>query len=152
MKSTFNAKDYRVFQTIPLKWVNYEFTRPNDTIQYAVYDSVNTSTSAPTVFKITGVNRGIIMNAVFRTGKNGVTIPSGTFKIRFFKGPYTPVNDNAQIPMLWANRTNGYATIDFAVSGGGTGSDSVSANLSFNLFIPTIKEFNSLFCAIITFF
>lgn len=139
MKPTFNAKDYRVFQTIPLKWVNYEFTRPDDTTQYAAFDSVNTSTSAPTVFKITGANRGIIMNAVFRTGKTSGTIPAGTFKIRFFKGPYTPVNDNAQIPMLWANRYNGYATVDFTVAGGGTGSDSASASLQ-NLNIQTFGD------------
>lgn len=139
MKTTFNAKDYRVFQTIPLKWVYYEFTRPNNTTPYAAFDSVNTSATAPIVFKIEGVNRGIIMNAKFSTGKTGDTIPAGTFKVRFFRGTYTPVNDNDPAPMLWANRANGYATVDFTVAGGGTGSDAASANLQ-NLNIQTFGD------------
>ena len=129
MKETFNKKPYKVISPIPFTYVRYSFTRPNDTTAYAAYDAVADSTSAPTLFTLSGLDKGIIMTAKLATGKTGGTIPVGSFKVRLFNAPITPVNDNAAIAMLWANKTKGFADIDFTLAGGGTGSDSASSKV-----------------------
>ena len=126
---TFNKKSYKVIAPIPLTYVSTSFTRPNDTTAYSQYDAVSNSTSAPTLLSLSGLHKGIIMTAKLATGKTGGTIRSGSFKLRLFNAAVTPVNDNSGIPMLWANRTKGFADIDFTLTSGGTGSDSASAKV-----------------------
>ena len=126
---TFNNKSYKVIAPIPLTYVSTSFIRPNDTTAYAANDAVSNSTSAPVLLSLTGLHKGIIMTAKLATGKTGATIPTGSFKLRLLNAAVTPVNDNSPIPMLWANRTKGFADIDFTLLSGGTGSDSASAKV-----------------------
>ena len=137
----FNAKNYKVKSNIPLTYVRVSFTRPNDTTAYAQYDSISDSTSAPTLLSM-AVKKGIIMTAKLATGKTGATIPVCSIKVRLMNATITPVNDNSPIPMYWANRTKGFADIDFSLVGGGTGSDSVSSKLQ-NLNI--INDFDLIY-------
>ena len=126
--SNFNAKDYKVKSDLNLTYYSVSFTRPNDTTAYDQYDAVADSTSAPTLLSIK-VKKGVIMTAKLATGKAGGTIPNGSFKVRLLNASVTPVNDNSPIPMLWANKTKGFADIDFTTLSGGTGSDGVSAKV-----------------------
>lgn len=126
--SNFNAKDYKVKSDLNLTYYSVSFTRPNNATPYAQYDAVADSASAPTLLSIK-VKKGLIMTAKFATGKTSGTIPNGSFKVRLLNAPVTAVNDNAAIPMLWANKAKGFADIDFTTLSGGTGSDGVSAKL-----------------------
>lgn len=114
--------------------VSASFTRPNDTVQYAALDVVSNSTSAPAVITFTGMARtagasGRILSA--RHIKNNTTTAATSFRLWLYRTPPTPINDNAQFPLLWANRTNRLGFIDFSHTTQGTGSDSSSSLVTF---------------------
>lgn len=124
-----------------LSYYNLSFVRPNNTTPYSIYDIIANSDSAPTILPMT-VKKGIIMTAKLATGKTSATIPTCSIKVRLMNATVTPINDNSPIPMLWANRTKGFADIDFSLVGGGAGSDSVSSKLQ-NLNI--INDFDTIY-------
>jgi hypothetical protein len=124
----FNAKDYKVKSDIPISLYTFSFTRPNDSNAYALYDAISDSTSTPTLFTM-NVRKGLILNANLKTGKTGGVINTGAIKVRLFNAPISPVADNAQNPMLWANKSKGFADLDFTLLGGGTSSDAVGSKL-----------------------
>jgi hypothetical protein len=110
--------------------VNATFTRPNDTAIYAALDVVSNSTSAPAVMTFAGMARGNggsgrILSA--RHIKNSTTVTAATFRLWLYRTAPTPINDNAQFPLLWANRANRLGFIDFSHTTQGTGSDSSSS-------------------------
>lgn len=110
---------------VPLGVYSSEFTRPNDTNAYAAGDCVATSTSAPVLQSIT-VEPGMIVGAKLVSGKTGGTIPAGSFRLRLYNASITQPNDNAVIPMLWANRTKSILDVTFNCVTGGSGSDAVA--------------------------
>lgn len=101
------------------------FTRPADTTAYAAQDVVSNSTTAPTLLQFSGAARanggsGIILSA--RHLKSGTTLAS--YRLHLYRNnAVTPINDNAQFPLLFANRANRIGFIDFNHATGGTGSD-----------------------------
>lgn len=105
------------------------FSRPADTSAYAAQDVVSNSTSAPALLEFADAARenggsGIIVSA--RHLKNSTA--TGGFRLHLYcNNNATPVNDNAQFPLLFANRLNRIGFIDFSHISGGTGSDSTSA-------------------------
>lgn len=106
------------------------FTRPNDTTAYAAGDAVSNSTSSPTILTFAGAARatggsGLILSA--RHIKNSVTTANATFRLWLYRDTASAVNDNAQFPLLWANRANRIGFIDFSHTTAGTGSDSSSS-------------------------
>ena len=114
--------------------ISTSFTRPNDGNIYAVSDAVSNSTSAPVALTFASVvrsagNSGRILTA--RHIKSSTTTASASFRLWLYRTAPTPVNDNAQFPLLWANRTNRFGFIDFNHTTAGTGSDSSSSMVSF---------------------
>lgn len=111
------------------------FTRPADTTAYAAQDVVSNSTSAPAVLTFAGAARanggsGLILSA--RHIKNSTTTAGATYRLHLYKvSTITPINDNAQFTMLYANRSNRIGFIDFSHAAGGTGSDSTNALSTF---------------------
>lgn len=109
------------------------FTRPSDTTAYAAQDAVSNSTTAPTFLQFSGAARanggsGIILSA--RHLKSSTVVAS--FRLHLYRNnSVTPVNDNAQFPLLFANRMNRIGFIDFSHGSGGTGSDSTNALSTF---------------------
>lgn len=118
----------KVKSSTNLTYYRLSFTRPNNTTPYSQYDIIANSDSAPTILPM-AVKKGIIMTAKVATGKTGATIPTCSIKVRLLNDTITPINDNLAIPMLWANKTKGFADIDASLVGGGANSDSVSAKL-----------------------
>lgn len=108
-------------------------TRPADTNAYAAQDVVSDSTTAPTLLQFTGSARenggsGIIVSA--RHLKSSTV--SANFRLHLYRNnSATPVNDNAQFPLLFANRLSQIGFIDFNHGTGGTGSDSTNALTTF---------------------
>lgn len=108
-------------------------TRPADTNAYAIQDAVSNSTTAPTLLQFTDSARenggsGIIVSA--RHLKSSTV--SANFRLHLYRNnSATPVNDNAQFALLFANRANRIGFIDFNHVTGGTGSDSTNALTTF---------------------
>lgn len=114
--------------------VSATFTRPADTTQYAANDVVCNSTSAPAVLTFAGMARGNGMGGRILTArhiKNNTTTTSATFRLWLYRTAPTPINDNAQFPLLWANRANRLGFVDFSHSTAGSGSDSSSSQVTF---------------------
>lgn len=111
------------------------FTRPADTTAYAAQDVVSNSTTAPTLLTFAGAGRanggsGLILSA--RHMKSSTGISGANYRLHLYKvSTVTPINDNAQFAMLYANRLNRVGFIDFNHTAGGTGSDSSSALTTF---------------------
>ena len=111
------------------------FTRPADTTAYAAQDVVSNSTSAPTLLTFSGAARanggsGLILSA--RHMKNSTTTAGATYRLHLYKvSTITPINDNAQFTLLYANRASRIGFIDFSHAAGGTGSDSTNALSTF---------------------
>ena len=109
------------------------FTRPSDTIAYAAQDAVSNSTTAPALLQFTGAARsnngtGLIVSA--RHLKTGTALAN--YRLHLYRNnAASPVNDNAQFPLLFANRSNRIGFIDFNHGIGGTGSDSTNALSTF---------------------
>ncbi len=112
-------------------------TRPSDTNAYAALDSVNTSTSAPTIITFT--------NAMRVTGASGyVTLVKlltdqstnvARLRLHLFNvnNPTLP-NDNAAYAMKWADRAGYLGAIDLpAFATEGTGSDCARTENAGNL-------------------
>lgn len=114
--------------------VSATFTRPNDTTQYAASDVVCNSTSAPAVITFAGMARGLGGSGRILTArhiKSSTTVTAATFRLYLYRTAPTPINDNAQFPLLWANRANRLGFIDFSHTTQGTGSDSSSSMVPF---------------------
>lgn len=114
--------------------VSATFTRPSDTTQYAASDVVSNSTSAPAVLTFSGMARGNggggrILTA--RHIKNNTATTSASFRLWLYRTAPTPINDNAQFPLLWANRANRLGFVDFTHTTAGSGSDSSSSMVLF---------------------
>lgn len=114
--------------------VSASFTRPSDTIAYAAQDVVSNSTTAPAVITFAAAARvnggsGLIVSA--RHLKNSTNTVGANFRLQLYRVAPTAVNDNAQFPILFANRANRIGFIDFAHSTGGTGSDASAALATF---------------------
>lgn len=114
--------------------VSASFTRPADILQYAANDVVSNSTSAPAVLTFANMARmpgagGRVHTA--RHMKSSTTTAAAQFRLWLYRTAPTPINDNAQFPLLWANRANRLGFIDFTHSTAGTGSDSSSAMVTF---------------------
>lgn len=124
-----------------LNYYNLLFARPDNATPYSIYDIIANSATSPTVLPMT-VKKGIIMTAKVATGKTGSVIPACSIKVRLMNATITPIADNSPIPMLWANKTKGFADIDASLVGGGANSDSVSAKLQ-NLNI--INDFDTIY-------
>lgn len=109
------------------------FTRPSDTTAYAAQDAVSNSTTTPTLLEFSNSalasgGSGIILSA--RHLKSSAALAS--FRLHLYRNNIvSPVNDNAQFPLLFANRLNRIGFIDFSHSSGGTGSDSTNAFATF---------------------
>jgi hypothetical protein len=122
------------FESANYSRVSATFTRPNDTTAYAASDVVCNSTSAPAVLTFSGMARsmggsGRILTA--RHTKNSTTTTGASYRLWLYRTTPTPINDNAQFPLLYANRANRLGFIDFSHTTGGTGSDSTSAMVTF---------------------
>lgn len=129
------------------------FTRPSDTTAYAAQDVVSNSTSAPTLLQFSGAARanggsGIIISA--RHLKSSTV--QANFRLHLYRSNnVSAVNDNAQFPLLFANRTNRIGFIDFNHGTGGTGSDSSHALATFvNLPFVCDAATSSLFGMLVT--
>jgi hypothetical protein len=85
---------------------------------------------------------GLILSA--RHIKNSVTTANASFRLYLYRASATAVNDNAQFPLLWANRANRIGSIDFTHTTQGTGSDSSSALTTF-VNLPFVATGTSLF-------
>ena len=112
--------------------INTTFTRPADTTAYAAGDAVSNSTSSPSILSFAGAARaaggsGMILSALHT--KNSTTAAS--YRLWLYRETVAAVADNAQFPLLWANRANRFGWIDFAHTTGGTGSDSSSSLVTF---------------------
>lgn len=123
------------------------FTRPADTTQYAANDAVTNSTSAPTILEFTNAARvsggsGLILSA--RHIKNNTATTNASFRLWIYRSTATAVNDNAQFPLLWANRANRIGFVDFTHTTQGTGSDSTSSLVTF-VNLPFVAAGTSLF-------
>jgi hypothetical protein len=104
------------------------FTRPADTTAYAAQDAVSNSTTAPTVLTFGNVGRinggsGLILAA--RHLKSSTVAAS--YRLHLYRVAPAAINDNAQFPLLFANRTARIGFIDFSHQTGGTGSDASTA-------------------------
>jgi hypothetical protein len=115
----------------PIPLTTASFTRPGDTAPYAANDVVCNSTSAPTLLEFPSAAAGLGKGGVIvsaRHMKTGTTTAGATFRLQLYRvGTVTPINDNAQFAMLWANRANRVGFIDFTHQIAGTGSDTTSA-------------------------
>jgi len=125
VNGTVNATGLQVITTA-------SFTRPADTTAYAAQDAVSDSTTAPTVLTFAGAGRanggsGLILSA--RHLKSNTTLAS--YRLHLYRVAPTAINDNAQFPLLYANRANRVGFIDFSHATGGSGSDSTSALSTF---------------------
>lgn len=109
-----------------------EFARPANTDVYAANDVLCNSTSAPTVLTFEncsgekGAGGYIAKARIFTDSATGLL---GTqFRLNLFHTAPTPVNDNAQYPLLYANAVNRIGYLDFGpLETGGTGSNSSAA-------------------------
>jgi hypothetical protein len=122
------------FETGNYSRVSASFTRPNDTTAYAASDVVCNSTSAPAVLTFSGMARslggsGRVLTA--RHVKNSTGTTNASFRLWLYRTAPTAINDNAQWPLLWANRANRLGFADFSHTTGGTGSDSTSSIVTF---------------------
>jgi hypothetical protein len=123
------------------------FTRPADTTQYAANDAVTNSTSAPTILEFANSARtsggsGLILSA--RHVKSSTTTTNANFRLYLYRATVSSVNDNAQFPLLWANRANRIGFVDFTHTTQGTGSDSSSSLVTF-INLPFVATGTSLF-------
>lgn len=106
--------------------VSTSFARPADGAAYAANDAVSNSTSAPTVLTFTNVARvaqgtGVIVKARLWTDQAANV---ARFRLHLYHTTPTPVNDNAQQTVLWANRSKKIGVVTFdACRTEGTGSD-----------------------------
>lgn len=127
--------------------ISAAFTRPSDTTAYAAQDAVSNSTSSPTILTFANAARftggsGLILSA--RHLKNSTTTASANFRLYLYRASVAAVNDNAQFPLLWANRAIRLGFIDFTHTTQGTGSDSSSALATF-VNLPFVATGTSLF-------
>lgn len=127
------------------------FTRPANQDPYIAQDVVSNSTSAPALLQFSGAARanggsGVILSA--RHLKTGTTVAN--YRLHLYRSnAASAVNDNAQFPLLFANRASRIGFIDFNHSSGGTGSDSTNAltpfvNLPFACDVATSSLFGIL--------
>jgi hypothetical protein len=106
--------------------VNGEFTRPNDSTPYAANDVVGNG--AVVTFTNVGDSAngsGYVTNV--RLVKSTATITNAVFRLWLYATAPTPIADNAQFTLLWANRAARLGYVDLACTTEGTGSDSASA-------------------------
>ena len=129
--------------------VGVEITRPNDSFAYGANDSVNTSTSVPTMITFAGLARiiggtGYITNV--RMIKSTATVTNANFRLWLYNQAITPVNDNAPFTLLYANAAKRLGYVDLVMTTEGTGSDSASCFLAnVNMKFDTQANSTSIF-------
>jgi hypothetical protein len=123
-----------------LKRISANFTRPTGTTQYTAGDAVNNSTSAATLLAFANAalaagRGGVIQSAILH--KSGTTVTSAQFRLHLWASDVgAPVNDNAAMPYLYANRASYVGYIDFATMVTGTGSNTEARVMATNIALP----------------
>lgn len=111
------------YQKIAL--IGAEFTRPADTIQYAVNDVIGTSPASLIEFaNCAGENGGSGWITRIKVQKNNSNITAAQMRLHLFHTAPDPVADNAQYPLLYANKDKRIGYIDLSLETEGTGGDS----------------------------
>lgn len=102
-----------------------EFARPANTTQYAGGDCVCNSETEPALLQFSvgelPFSKGYITNATL--AKSDASISNALFRLYLFNKEITPVNDNAQFPLMFENAEEMIGFIDFEMTTEGAGSD-----------------------------
>ena len=111
------------------KSIQESFARPASAVTLAAGDAVSNSASAPAVLQFPDAGRvnggsGLIIGA--RHVKQSTV--AAQFRLWLYRVAPTPVNDDAALPLLWANRATRIGPIDFNHVATTGGSDSTSAH------------------------
>jgi len=107
------------------------FTRPANTTAYTAKDAVANSASSPAVLTFSDMageegGAGYLVKARLMTNQSA---NAARFRLHLFHTAPTPVNDNDQQTLLWANRANRVGHVDFdACQTEGTGSDAANTS------------------------
>jgi hypothetical protein len=109
-----------------------EFTRPGDTTAYAAGDVIGpVTTPAVITFPNAALENGGVGRIVNTlVANNAVTVANSGLALHIYNTSITPIADNAQFTLLWANRASYQGTIlldtvpTLSASGFGTGTDS----------------------------
>jgi len=126
------------------------FTRPANTTQYAVDDSVNDGTTSALSFStadgITVSNGSSWFVKTARLVTNNTTVTSGSFRLWLLDSSASAVADNSIQTLLWANRSKRVGYIDFVLQSPPSGSDCaeavvVDSNLSIRMENTTLYGF-----------
>lgn len=107
------------------------FTRPSNTTQYAVDDSVNDGTTTALSFSTTdGITLSLGSSYFVKTARlitNNTTVTSGSFRLWLFDSSVTAIADNSIQTLLWADRAKRVGYVDFVLQSPPTGSDCAEA-------------------------
>lgn len=110
------------------------FTRRNDTTAYAAEDTVNNSTSSPSVLTFSSTDSNLPMTSgksvLLKTLKvftDNSTVTNGSFRLNLYSSTVTPIADNSPSTLLYADKAKKIGYVDFTLTSGGTGSDSAEA-------------------------
>lgn len=126
------------------------FARPASANTYAANAVVSDSATAPTIleFPVCALcpgGGGMVISA--RHAKNSTVIAS--FRLELYRASRTAINDNAQFPLLFANKVNRIGWVDFSSHASfGTGSDSTVSHGVFPSslsYLPYVADGTSLF-------
>ncbi len=124
------------------------FTRPADTTAYSAQDVVSSSTTAPALIAFAGAARDVGGSGIIQCARHlKSSTVTASFRLHLYRNnSVTPINDNAQFALLFANRSNRIGFIDFVHTTGGTGSNSTNALTTF-VGLPFVCDstINSLF-------
>lgn len=133
--------------------VHTEFTRPADTTPYAVNDVVGPAVTGllnlGNLGRVSGSSLYIV-KARLMTDQSGNT---AAYRLHIYQNNTpTPIADNSQFALLWANRAIRVGFIDFdAMTTEGTGSDSaMSLNKDIRLHIKCASSARNLYGVLVT--
>lgn len=136
-----DAQSGALLTSVSLNVSTAEIARPADVLAYAVGDSVNTSTTVPTVMTFTNMGLGLrdegyIVKAQLATDQATCV---AQFRLWLFSSP-TPFlsNDNAAFLLKYADRTTRLGYIDFPALTTETGSD-CAVSLVSNIKLPYVS-------------
>lgn len=134
-------------QTIKNVLFSTSFTRPANTTQYAVDDSVNDGTTNALSFSTAdGITVSLGSSYFVKTARlvtNNTTVTSGSFRLWLYDSSVSAIADNSIQTLLWANRSKRVGYIDFVLQSSPTGSDCaeavvVDSNLSIRMEATTL--------------
>jgi len=122
-------------QNLKIKRFTYEFARPNNATAYAAQDAVSNSATAPSVFTLTnklsnGTDPGedLVVGGTYqiKTVKlcaSSATTTNANFDLWFYTSGVTNTNDNAAMPLTYANRQARIGKVALSLAIAGTGGD-----------------------------